>query len=228
MLIGLTHVIVYCCFAATTALLLRFFAKIPDEVFRKILHGILLGILFVVVHVFPGWKEAALGCIVFAITVYPILMLAERIKGFSKLLTERKQGELKNSLLLVFSMFAIVIAVCWGFFGDTYLVMAAVSAWGFGDAAAALIGKKYGKRILYKKKSVEGSLAMFVVSFFSVAILLFLRGGLSWSEMGTTAFVVALASTIIELFTENGMDTITCPLGAMFVMLVCLSAFGGL
>jgi dolichol kinase len=72
-------------------------------------------------------------------------MLLERIERFSEFITERKKGELKSSLLLVFGMFAFIITICWGLLGDPYLVLASVYAWGFGDAAAALIGKRFGK-----------------------------------------------------------------------------------
>ena len=109
-------------------------------------------------------------------------MLLERIERFSEFITERKKGELKSSLLLVFGMFAFIITVCWGLLGDPYLVLASVYAWGFGDAAAALIGKRFGKhKIRWKytdgKKSAEGSTSMYVLSFVTVCIILMCLGG---------------------------------------------------
>ena len=81
----------------------------------------------------------------FAVLVYPILAFFERYKTFSKLTTERKKGELKSSLLLVFFMYATIVVICWGWVGDKYLVLSSVYAWGFGDAAAAIVGKRFGK-----------------------------------------------------------------------------------
>ena len=133
---------IYFIIAASTVLLCRFFIKIPNEIFRKTLHFVLLGSVFVFVYGFNTWWVSALSAIIFEIIVFPILMVVEHIKNFSEFTTERKKGELKNSLLLVFTMFAFVISVCWGLFDDKILVIASILAWGIGDAFAALIGKK--------------------------------------------------------------------------------------
>lgn len=95
------------------------------------------------------------------VVLLPVLALAERIPMFSSFVNERKKGEFKSSMVLAVGMMAFSTTVCWGLFGDKYLVLASIYAWGVGDALAALIGKKYGKhKIKWKiadgKKSVEG------------------------------------------------------------------------
>ena len=129
-------------------------------------------------------------------------------------------------------MFALVIAVCWGWLGDRYLVLASVYAWGFGDAAAALVGKRFGRhklkfRFLDGKKSLEGTLAMFIVSFVSVAVVLQIRGGIPAPGGFVTAAVTALVAALVELYSRGGNDTFTCPLASMAVMLPLLHLFGG-
>lgn len=47
--------------------------KLPDEIFRKLLHGVLLGSLAVWVHVFPNWWMTALSAAVFAAAAREIL-----------------------------------------------------------------------------------------------------------------------------------------------------------
>ena len=230
---GTSTILIYFIVAAGTALGCRCFIKIPNELFRKILHGILLGSLFIFIFAFDTWWIVALEAVAFAIIVYPILMFFEGFKGFSQLTTERKAGELKKSLLLVFFMFATVVIVCWGWMGDKYLVLASVSAWGFGDAAAAMIGKRFGKhKITWRytdgKKSLEGSLAMFVVSMISVAIVLLIRGGLNLVGYVVVSSVVALVSAVAELYSKGGNDTVICPVSAMVVLLPLLYLFGGL
>ena len=140
-LTGFGHLTLYFLFAATAALLCRFFIKIPNEIFRKLLHCILLGSLWVFVFGFHTWWIAASAAIVFELVVYPILLFFERFKTYTSMTSERKKGELKSSLLLAFTMYALVIVVCWGALRDRYLVLASIYAWGFGDAAAALVGK---------------------------------------------------------------------------------------
>lgn len=229
---GLGLIVVYFVIAASSALVLRKLTAVPDEVFRKLLHMILLVSLGVWTKVFDTWWLAALTAVAFALAVYPLLSLGEKLKGYSKLLTERKGGEIKHSLLVVFGMYAAVVLVCWGWLGDKLLVLASIFAWGFGDAAAALIGKRYGKHpLMWKKidgrKSAEGTLAMFTVSFCAVLAVLIVRGALPWYGCVVTALVTGAVSAAVELYTPGGMDTITCPLAAMTVLLPLVALFGG-
>jgi len=216
---------------ASAALLLRRFVRTPTEVFRKLLHIILLCSLFVWIYAFRTWWIASLAALVFTSIVYPLLFLAEKLDCYSELLTERKSGEIKHSLVLVFSMFAVLNSICWGWLGERWLVLACICAWGFGDAAAALIGKKYGRRYLEGKliegrKSVEGTLAMFTVSFIAVFIVLLINGNIAWYASLTIAVLTAAASSVVELFTRNGMDTVTCPFAAAAVLLPLLYLWG--
>ena len=232
-MIGICLVILYFVIAASTAIACRFLIKIPNEVFRKILHCILLGSLLIFVFGFSDWWVSALASLGFAIAVYPVLVFFERYETFSRLTTERKKGELKNSLLLVFSMFAVVIAICWGWLNDKYLVLAAIYAWGFGDAAAALVGTRFGKhKITWKhvdnKKSIEGSMAMFITSFISVLIIFMLRGGLPPAGYVIVPLGTALAGTLAELYSKKGMDTVICPISSMIILILLVRLFGGL
>ena len=90
-LFGFLMIIVYFAPCALIALLSRKLFKIPDEIFRKILHFILLGSLFVFVFAYKTWWISALSCLVFIIIVYPILKLCERFKQYSYIVTERKK-----------------------------------------------------------------------------------------------------------------------------------------
>jgi len=157
--------------------------------------------------------------------------LAEKLNCYSELLTERKSGEIKCSLVLVFSMFAVLNSICWGWLGERWLVLTCICAWGFGDAAAALIGKKYGKHYLEGKliegrKSVEGTFAMFTVSFISVLIVLLINANVAWYISLIIAALTAAVSSTVELYTRNGMDTITCPFAAAAVILPLLYLLG--
>lgn len=229
---GLGIVCLYFVVAASTAIVVRLFAGIGQEPFRKLLHLILLGSLAVWVQAYDTWWMAALSAVLFAVAVWPILALAERLQGYSELLTERSHGELKHSLLIVFGMFAAVITVCWGWLDDRLLAVASVFAWGFGDAAAALIGKRFGRHKLRGRriegtKSVEGTVAMFAVSFVSTLTVLAFRGGMGAVGCVVTAYVTAAVCAVTELYSMHGNDTVTCPLAAMCVILPMVHLFGG-
>lgn len=231
-IVGFEYLAIYFVIAATSAILIRKLFPVPHEVFRKILHGIVLGSLLVFTFGFSTWWKSAVASVIFAIIIYPVLALAERWKGYSDLLTERKTGEIKTSLLLVFAMFAVVISVCWGWLGDRMLLLASIYAWGFGDAVAALVGKKFGvHKITGKfqtgKKSYEGTFAMFFTSFLCVFIIMMLRGGMPWYACVVVAVVTGGVSAVAELYSKNGNDTVICPIAAMLVLLPLTYLFGG-
>ena len=151
---------------------------------------------------------------------------------FSSFVNERKKGEFKSSMVLAVGMMAFSTTVCWGLFGDKYLVLASIYAWGVGDALAALIGKKYGKhKIKWKiadgKKSVEGSLAMFICALVSVFTVLIVRGGIAIPMCLLIAVFSALVCTFTELCAKNGLDTVICPTSAIVVIIPLVMAFGG-
>lgn len=221
---GFSLLLLYFAAAASLALLIRRLMKMPRELFRKILHLVLLFSLPVFLYAFSTWLMSVLAAIVFAVSVYPILAFGERFDGYSELLTQRKDGEIKRSLMLVFLMFAVIIGICWGWLGDRVLAVACIYAWGFGDGAAALVGKRFGRhylqgRMIEGRKSLEGTLAMFAVSFCSVFIVMMLRGGLSWLHCFAIAVTTALVSALVELFTLGGFDTLTCPMAAASVII---------
>lgn len=230
--IGFGVLILYFLCAASAALLLRNIIRLPKEVFRKILHFILLGSVFVFTEAFQHPSVAALASAFFALLLYPVLQVLERVPGYSDLLTERGHGEIKRSLLLVFFMFSFILLLCWGILERKYLVLASVLAWGVGDAAAALFGKKFGRnrlrgRGLSGEKTLEGFLAMFFFSFVAV-FTVFLRHQPDLAiGYGPLAFVTAGVTAVVELYSMDGMDTVTCPLAAAVTMIPLTVFLGG-
>lgn len=213
--------ILYYGLAASSLLMLKFILKPPREVFRKMLHLACVLSIFVLVYGFSHWVYATGASLAFAVLVYPVLSYAERYPKFMDLLIQRREGEIKNSLLLVFAMMAFLIAVLWGFFGPDhkYIVILSVLAWGLGDAAAALVGKSIGKhRFRHKwidpKKTWEGGLAMYGVAALVVVTTLIIGGGYAWQVSIFTGLAVGFICALTELVSHNGLDTLTVPVAA--------------
>ena len=232
LLYGTLITTLYIAVAVGIMFIARKLIKIPDELFRKILHFILLGAYIPLCFAFETWWMAMIYAFSLIVILFPALFLAQRIPMFSSFVNERKKGEFVSSMVYAVGMMAFSIAVCWGLFGDKYLVLASIYAWGIGDALAALIGKKFGKhKIKWKiadgKKSIEGSLAMFVCALVSVFAVLLIRGGISIPMCLCIAVISALVCTFTELCAKNGLDTIICPTSAMVVIIPLVIAFGG-
>lgn len=89
-----------------------------------------------------------------------------------------------------------------------------VMSW--GDGLAAVIGKKWGQHpyeLFSNKKSYEGSLTMTLVSFIVIILILSLSIGNSWQNW-LIAIIVAIFATILEAFSQFGIDNLTVPLGS--------------
>ena len=210
---------------ATVLIIIRFTIKIPDYIFRKILHVVAFTSIFPLVFCTDIWWIAVLVEIAFLIVIIIALHLAERLPFYQMLLVEKKKHEVITSFIILFGLMTILLAVFWGVFGveHKYIAVTAIMAWGPGDAAAAIVGKKRGHhklsgRFIEGTKSVEGSAAMAVCSFVFTLLSL-----LTLSEMGLPAalilsFVIAVISALVELFTKYGFDTVTVPIAASLIL----------
>ncbi len=216
------------------AVILALFAfrvlHVDGELRRKVLHFIAFLTAPVMIGKAEYWYAVAAAALAFAAVVYPLLCLCENRKFYNRLFQQRKAGEIKMSLLLLFGMEAGLVTVFWGLLGSRITVMAAIIAWGLGDAAAALIGKRCGKRkVLWRiadnKKSYAGSGAMAVVDF--VIVLVCLRVcGYGWAVCLPAALVTCLVASFTELVTKGGYDTVTVPVAAAFSIWGMLQILG--
>jgi phytol kinase len=103
--------------------------------------------------------------------------------------------------------------------GDKPAYAAALLALTFGDAVAALVGRRFGGHpyaVGRARKSLEGSAAFFVVALLACAV--FPR---AQSAAAVAAF--ALATTFAEAFASDGFDNAAIPVAGLFA----LRLFGG-
>ena len=229
---GLTAFSLYLATFAVVLLLIRKFTKIPDELFRKSLHFVLLGAYIPLLFGFDTWWRCLILVGGLIALLFPVLLLIGKIPGFSSFVNERKKGEFLSSMVLALGVMALSITVGWGVFNDRYIVLASVYAWGVGDGFAALVGKRFGKhKITWKfvdnKKSYEGSIAMLLTSALAVFVVLLIRGGINPVFCLLISLVAATASTFVELCSKGGIDTITCPAVSMAIILPLTALFGG-
>lgn len=224
--IGLIRIVASFALCAITVFLIRRLIRTSAEFDRKLLHFSVIVVLTAWLYAFDDWHLAEMSMAIFLVSVYAVLLVIERYSLFPflfKLSSERKHGELRKSLCAAGFMFMLLVAVCWGWQGERSLALASIFAWGPGDAAAALIGKKYGKRKIgkEKKKSLEGTAAMFTLSFLCVLIILLASRSLPLPIAISLALVTGAVSAWVELVDGYGLDTFFCPAAAMTVL--CLA-----
>jgi phytol kinase len=203
--------------------LLKSWLRIPREWARKFQHVAYSLSVFILLKLFSVWYIAIAAAFLLVLVAYPTLLLIERTNFYKKLLTDRTSsgGELRKQMIYVQITFAILIFVYWGLLGTNwqYVVAVSIMAWGFGDAAAALIGKAFGQRriihsLIEGAKTCEGTTAMVLAATLASFLTLLLYGGLSWYASLVIAVIVGPVCGIVELFSKRGTDTFTVPLSA--------------
>jgi phytol kinase len=109
--------------------------------------------------------------------------------------------------------FAAVLVLFWGdpsrSTANPHLIVAALMPMTWGDALAAIVGGRFGKRrytVFRQTRSLEGSATMFVVSALATWIAL----GASPST-AVAAVVTALGATLVEAASPWGIDNLTVP-----------------
>jgi phytol kinase len=168
---------------------------------------------------FPFFVAAPFILVTFLATPYsPSHTLGERLKGLTGMTEDG------HHLGLVYYALSYTLLALF-FASKPYVIGAGVLPMAYGDASAAIIGEKYGKRQyhVFAKKSLEGSATMFLVSFLSIeASLLFFSTLYSLPMLVLTmaALVVASVATIAEALSPLGFDNITVPLLGASVFLI--------
>jgi phytol kinase len=231
----LAYYLVVCALLPT---LLKAWLGVPLELIRKMQHVAYSLSIFLLLNLFSTWYIAVGAAFLLVVVAYPALMGIEKLSIYKKLFVDRAAGggELRKQLLFVQLCFGLLIFVYWGLLGTHWQSIAAVAVmgWGFGDAAAALIGKAYGKRRVLCRyiegtKTCEGTLAMILAAGLALFLTMLLYAGLPWYTSLIVAALVAPVAGLVELFSHQGTDTLTVPLttAAMVLPLILLfNSFG--
>ncbi|MEH1937508.1 MAG: phosphatidate cytidylyltransferase [Nostoc sp.] len=117
------------------------------------------------------------------------------------------------------------------------IAVAGIMAMTWGDALAALIGRRFGQHKYQVGNSVrswEGSAAMFVASTVVIFLVLLLLPGSSLSPLAMplglgwallTAVVTATFATLAEAVSPHGTDNLSVPLVAAGVVWIIMQGF---
>ena len=207
-------------------LIIKLCIRPPKFVFRKLLHLVAFTCVILMLLAEDDWYAVSIASLLIAAVIYPILALAEKERWFAELFIEKRPGEIKRSLILLFTTFAVLTAVGWGLLGKQMITAAAILMWGVGDAAAALVGIPFGRhkvkiKLADGKKSWEGTISMFLTSFIFGAAFLLFHAHMPFESVILNCVLGAAAGAATELFSPSEWDTVSVPA----VILIVLSLF---
>ncbi|MGM9593977.1 MAG: TSUP family transporter [Candidatus Onthomonas sp.] len=209
-------------------LFLRLCFRLPGEAARKLLQFPAMTSVIFMLYAAETWVSALLCAAIFCLAVFPVLCALERWSGYSNLFMERRPGEVKKSLFLLFGTHIGLAAFCCGLLNKPFVAATAILIWGVADTAAALFGKRFGAHHIKlphadSHKTWEGTAAMAAASFITGAVVLLLVSPLAWWKCVLFSLCTAPFSAAAELYSHNGNDTVTVPLTATAVLgVLCL------
>jgi phytol kinase len=195
--------------------MLRRGLRLSVDLTRKFVHIAVGMIAFPLVLLFQTWQFAIIPPLVFIVVNY----LSYRRQIFAGMETGER-GQLGTVYFPI--SFSILIPLLWA---QPALLVASLMPMTWGDAFAALIGQRYGKRkftVLGQTRSIEGTLVMFAFSLPAVFLtLVFFAQPMATSFV--VALVVALIASIVEALSPFGIDNLTVPLSSAAVLVALRS-----
>ncbi len=184
---------------------LRKWRGYSTEFTRKLIH---IGVgmwAFGTVLLFEQWYFAIIPPLSFVVLNY--------ISYRGEIFKSVELGEKGNLGTVYFPIsFALILCLFWE---RPNLLVASLMPMTWGDALAAILGRRYGQRkysVLGSTRSVEGSLAMFLFSWLSTFLALLLLPPLSWQTSLLYSLAVAVFATLVESLSPRHMDNLTVPL----------------
>jgi phytol kinase len=116
-------------------------------------------------------------------------------------------------------------ALIWLLWGRPHLIVASLMPMTWGDALAAVVGRRIGRRrytVLGSTRSVEGSTTMALAGWVATLIPLVLIGQAGLPAAMGVAAATALAATLIEAVSPWGIDNLTVPAVSAAVLVLLL------
>ncbi len=223
---GLLAVYAYVSFIVLLAAILK--AKGAGDFHRKIIHIAIGNIVFFWWIFDTRWVMAFLAAAPFI----PLLVLVSPYSPVRRLRTSflgQTTGE-SHGLGLVFYAISWTI-LAYVFFEERMLASIGIGAMSYGDGFGGIIGRKYGKRKIWRGKSLEGTLGVFVATAVSCLVVfqfyaLLFEAGVFGSHSLELGMVVAASLlvggfvAVVELLTPGGVDNLVIPVSASALLIL--------
>jgi phytol kinase len=197
--------------------LLRRTGKRPIEFTRKFIHvGVGMWVLGTAL-LFRTWYLALVPPITFV-----IINTVSYLRGTFKAM----EGEDRRNLGTIYFPVSFA-ALIYFFWSQPVLMVASLMPMTWGDAMAAISGRRYGHyrfTVGGRTRSLEGSLAMFLWGWLTTWLALWVmpillgKPAITWLLALIYGAAVALVCTLVEALSPWGIDNLTVPVAAAFVL----------
>ncbi len=187
--------------------------KKDPETGRKFIHILLSNWWFIAMIFFQDALYASLVPLIFI----AVNFLSYKFKLFSSM--ERPDGGVEGLGTVYYAISLFLLAAISFTQNLEHIGALAILIMGYGDGLAALAGRRFPLltySVSGSKKSLGGSLTMFLASLAVAFLILFLTGSYSPAAILT----LAIAATLLEALTPKGLDNLSVPLGVYSLYLI--------
>lgn len=210
-IIGLIVTILYILITMTIA---KIFEKKGKEISRKFIH-IMLGNWWILAMIFfDNVIYASIEPILFIILNY-ISYKKDIIKVMER---DDKEEKTLGTVYYAISLFIIVI-ITYGILNNPKLGIVPIFIMAYGDGLAAVMGKLIKSKeykIGNSKKTIAGSLTMFIVSTIIIAVYLICTNTQLWI---IKSIIMGIILTVIEAISIKGTDNLTIPICTLLMLI---------
>jgi phytol kinase len=206
--------------------------RLPRNFSRKFLHIMIGNFIFIIPFFtyivfplnFPFFVAAPFILLTFLVSpASPLKGLTNKMSGLADVTSGGH-----NYGLVLYAVSYTVLALA--FSAQPYVLAAGIIPLAYGDAAAFLVGSKFGRHKygVLGKKSFEGSAAMFIVCFIGLSASFFFFS--HFTALPVVTFIlgslgVAILATALEAITPKGLDNLFVPICSALLFMLLL---GGL
>lgn len=197
----------------------KLFEKNGKEASRKFIHIMLGNWWFIAMYFFTNvW---------FAIFVPATFVIINYISYKKNIIKVMERDEQDGFGTVYFALSLLIISiVSFGIYKNPALGLVPTLVMAYGDGLAAVMGK-FIKSKKYKlgetKKSVAGSLTMFLISLILISgYLIITHSGIFWqsAHWPLISILMAFSITMIEAMGAKGMDNITVPIFTLAMLIL--------
>lgn len=194
-----------------------------EEARRKFVH-ILLGNWWFIVIIF--FDNAFFASVVPFSFIFINYVSVKRNDSNGLVAGLERQYKSYGLILFPISMWLLVL-ISYCFFKDVRWGGMGLLALAYGDGIAALAGQhfKFGPMNIFgSRKSIAGSMAMFITTFILISAYMYIVGLCTFMPQNILcSFIAALVGTLAEMCTPLGIDDFTVPLFTTFVCALFLT-----
>ena len=143
------------------------------------------------------------------------------MRGFKHVAHPSEWNRVNSATWYTTALFALTMT------GSLPLMVVPVAVLAFGDPAAGILGRKFGRTPLVHGRSLEGTSAFVLFGSLTAGITLAIaRPEFSLLQVGIVAVAAGLAGALAELFSRSVDDNLSVPAAAFAATFAALSLLG--